>query len=50
MSDPILLIFNLGPEEFLILLGCCGFPVVAGAIGAVLTVFLLRPSKSREEE
>lgn len=48
MPDPILS-FSLGVQEMLILLGCCGFPVIAGATGAIL-FFVLRQSKSKEEE
>lgn len=49
MSDPILLYFNLGAQEMLILFGCCGFPVIAG-IGAIVAFFVLRQSKSKKEE
>jgi hypothetical protein len=50
MFGPIPLFFNLGAQEALILLGCCGFPVVVGATGAILAFVFLRQSKSKEEE
>ena len=49
MPSPNLLYFNLGLPELIILLACCGFPVIAGATGAIL-FFLLRQSNSKEEE
>jgi hypothetical protein len=46
----MLLFFNLGPQEILILLGCCGFPVIGGVVGVIVAFFLLRGSKPKGEE
>jgi hypothetical protein len=51
MSRPIPLFFNLGSQEMLTLFfGRCAFPGIAVATGVILTYFLMRQSKSKNEE